>query len=1145
MKQRNFHIHREARKKYSFPKGMFSTTGNVVFADYSAAKEFAGKMNSKFAQDGANRYVNPGEIYAIGLIGEIMHYVFYRYTKEIDPSFLSRAHETACENVGKGAFDETIESFITEFPSISVEGGVQFNEFEEMILLKIFNENQALNHFRELFDDSFLIKETKYLSVFSSVEQSSKLQKTISTKDGGLSLIEFLRAPFKASPDSLSGQLIYMKENWGLEFLKDFSIRILTSTDIMREESKPFFGPDGSPKGEIITKESLLGPLGEGVSHDIETVGFSTDSSWMPEVVMVAKNVFVWLDQLSKKYAANITKLDEIPQDEFKILAEQGFTALWLIGLWERSHASKRIKQIMGNHDAVASAYSLYDYSIAKELGGQSAFENFKGKAWSYGIRVASDMVPNHMAIDSKWVYEHPDWFLSLNEPPFPNYSYNGENLSNNSDIEIFIEDHYYNKSDAAVTFKRVDKKSGETRYIYHGNDGTCMPWNDTAQLNYLSKEVREHVIKTIIAIAKDFPLIRFDAAMTLAKRHYHRLWFPEPGSGGDIASRAEQGMSRKEFDRHFPKEFWREVVDRVAEEVPGTLLLAEAFWLMEGYFVRTLGMHRVYNSAFMNFMKDEENAKYRESIKNVLEFDPHILERHVNFLNNPDEETAVKQFGTGDKYFGVTLSMVTMPGLPMFGHGQIEGFSEKYGMEYKRAYWNEAVNWDLVHRHEREIFPLMRLRGLFAHVDHFNFFDFYLADGNVNEDVFAYSNGYKGKKVLVFYHNRYSDTEGWIKTSVNYLDKKTGMLARKELHDALEISGKEGHYLKFKDLITGLQYIVSCKEIYERGFFIKLNAYKYFVFSDFEEVVDSLESPWGKLCNTLQKSGVVNLDLELDKIRFRSLHDSFREVVGVEIFEKLVKANSKKEASSISKLYSALLVKYQKFIDELCSLKKGELCDKVAELFISDLKIVLNFSSDKLEQYDLEADSYLKKILSYDKHRLYTVFGFTVVAKLFLIQKGKEKGADSLDLMLKYRLDYVFKELLEASGLSSWHATMVSRYIRAFVYYQDWWKCHDSPDFLTLLMEEVFKDSNMHSILQINSYEGKKWFNKEAFEHFLTGLFIVAVLNIEGNVVSDAEKVAEFKKRYHLIKSLIDVAEKAGYAVDDFLLQGFNSGGF
>ena len=41
------------------------------------------------------------------------------------------------------------------------------------------------------------------------------------------------------------------------------------------------------------------------------------------------------------------------------------------------------------------------------------------------------------------------------------------------------------------------------------------------------------------------------------------------------------------------PWRAWREVVERVRQETPDTLLLAEAFWMMEGYFVRTLGMHR------------------------------------------------------------------------------------------------------------------------------------------------------------------------------------------------------------------------------------------------------------------------------------------------------------------------------------------------------------------------------------------------------------------------------------------------------------------------------------------------------------------------------------------------------------------------
>ncbi len=69
-------------------------------------------------------------------------------------------------------------------------------------------------------------------------------------------------------------------------------------------------------------------------------------------------------------------------------------------------------------------------------------------------MRLASDMVPNHMGIDSDWVIEHPDWFLYRWESPFPVYSFNGPDLSNDSRVEIKIEDHYYDQTDAAVAFR-------------------------------------------------------------------------------------------------------------------------------------------------------------------------------------------------------------------------------------------------------------------------------------------------------------------------------------------------------------------------------------------------------------------------------------------------------------------------------------------------------------------------------------------------------------------------------------------------------------------------------------------------------------------------------------------------------------------
>ena len=56
---------------------------------------------------------------------------------------------------------------------------------------------------------------------------------------------------------------------------------------------------------------------------------------------------------------------------------------------------------------------------------------------------------------------------------------------------------------------------------------------------------------------------------------------------------------------------------------------------------------------------------------------------------------------------------MATLPGLPMFGHGQIEGYTEKYGMEYRWPRYEEWPDQALVERHEREIAPLLKRLAL------------------------------------------------------------------------------------------------------------------------------------------------------------------------------------------------------------------------------------------------------------------------------------------------------------------------------------------------------------------------------------------------------------------------------------------------
>ncbi len=842
METNHFHIHRLIRRELAVPAELFSITGNVVFADFSAARRLANQLKAA-----------PGELYAAGLIDELMHFVFKIHREETGQDFAVELLRQIAEKFGKEEAEKLLLTFVTEFPPAdpSIATGAEAKKFldslidgtrcrdieaEELVVLWLTNQNPALGRLKKLFDDSGLAEKSCYTEFGKMAENYGKNVSSAAAGNAGMSLIDFLLEPSRRSPDSLLDQLQFILEHWGVRITGSFTRRLLLSSDILKEEKMRMADPNAKGHAFEFNTDFFRGAGDYGA----ETESFSRDSLWMPRLIMLVKNTYVWLDQLSKQYGRRISRIDQIPDEELKTIADRGFTGLWLIGIWERSRASKRIKQLMGNSDATASAYSLYDYEISNELGGEPAVQNLRERANRLGIRLACDMVPNHTAIDSRWMSEHPEWFISTDDPPFPSYSFTGENLSGDPKIGVYIEDHYFTKTDAAVVFKRVDFTSGKTSYIYHGNDGTCMPWNDTAQLNYLLPELREQVIRTIIRIAKSFPIIRFDAAMTLAKRHFHRLWYPEPGHGGDIASRAEHGMTIQEFNAAFPKEFWREVVDRVAAEAPDTLLLAEAFWLMESYFVRTLGMHRVYNSAFMNFMKNEENAKFRNSIKSTLEFDPQILGKFVNFLNNPDEETAAVQFGTNDKYFGVTAMMVTMPGLPLFGHGQIEGFTEKYGMEFTHALLDEKVNEELVRRHEREIFPLMRQRHLFAHSDNFYLYDFHRDGGGTDEDVIAYSNGCDGRFVLVFFHNKFSETSGSIKVSAKFKDKPAGRLLERTVTEALRLdTGRR--LLKYRELVSGEVRYTDMRELCENGFRIGLKAYEYRVFTDFE-AVDEVE---------------------------------------------------------------------------------------------------------------------------------------------------------------------------------------------------------------------------------------------------------------------------------------------------------------
>jgi hypothetical protein len=355
-----FHISRSARDRYQFDESIFSLSGNVILANFHAARTFAQKLNQRrdllrFPEQA----VKAGQINALGLIDEILHLVVGAYRRQKNPEVMGQAIDWLCDRLGQDAVDTALRRFTEQFPPVAVyrrqltadaylageTGGMPNRQvaLEEMLMLWLANVNPACAPFFELFDDTALEKETVYPQIMAGLHAFFETQPRFGPDNQNL--VDMLRSPALASPHSLQGQLEYIRGRWTY-VLGRYLYRLLGGLDLISEEEKAVFaGP-----GPALVYDFAAAGLA------FEPEQFSPDRDWMPNLVLIAKNSYVWLDQLSRKYKRLITHLDQIPDEELDKLARWGISGLWLIGLWERSPASQRIKQLCGNPDAVASA---------------------------------------------------------------------------------------------------------------------------------------------------------------------------------------------------------------------------------------------------------------------------------------------------------------------------------------------------------------------------------------------------------------------------------------------------------------------------------------------------------------------------------------------------------------------------------------------------------------------------------------------------------------------------------------------------------------------------------------------------------------------------------------------------------------------
>ena len=338
------------------------------------------------------------------------------------------------------------------------------------------------------------------------------------------------------------------------------------------------------------------------------------------------------------------TEFDQITTPEFVEISRLGFDAVWLMGVWQISEGARRISKIVSD-DYEGSPYAVPDYKFNRDLGGKSRFSALVRRAHDAGLAVIVDFVSNHMAIDSEWIAERPDFFIRCDA---------GARRQLTS--EYFLHE------------------SGEV--IAFGRDPHFPPWHDTAQLDYTNPDLRRRMIKVLKRISRIADGVRCDMAMLVLRDYFRQQWYPN--------------APPEWFDERMLGEFWDEAIREVKAERPDFKFIAETYWDKEQQLLG-LGFDLTYEKKVYDGLV-AHNAQ--AVIDRVLSLGDSI-KGSLHFIENHDEPRAAATFNRDDNIAAAAL-ILSLPGSALIHEGQMEGRRERLPVQRIKPLVKESPDVEL-----------------------------------------------------------------------------------------------------------------------------------------------------------------------------------------------------------------------------------------------------------------------------------------------------------------------------------------------------------------------------------------------------------------------------------------------------------------
>jgi glycosidase len=471
-------------------------------------------------------------------------------------------------------------------------------------------------------------------------------------------------------------------------------------------------------------------------------------------------NTRAWLFNLGKKNKEEIT-LSGVPDTFWWDLKEKGFDWIWLMGVWKHSPLSiEDLNRHVGLLKEIDEALPNWKPEV---IGKSNELNKIKKKLNQIGMKLMLDFVPNHFGNASYLVKTNPELFISSIEKPDKNSN-------------LFA----YNQTEKGPY------------WVAYGKDPYFPPWDDTFQLNYFNLDTRNLMMEILLQMTDKCDGIRCDMAMLCLNDVVAKTW-------GWFLSQES------------PKtEFWEEAIQKVKDVKPEFSFLAEVYWDLE-WQLQQLGFDYTYDKRLYDRSKDESTKVIREHLQADLEFQ----KRSLRFIENHDENRAIKAFGR-DKSIAAAIIMGTTPGMSLYHQGQIEGFKIKIPVQLRQKsveHHDVSIRshyYKLLEFTNQEVFKKGQWRLL-----------------NISEagkDNFSWHN-------LLAWQWDSDNIEQINLIVVNYASIRSSGIIFPLLPETI----KNKEELRFEDKLENVVFIKNSESIINRGLYVDLHPYKSHLFNVYE----------------------------------------------------------------------------------------------------------------------------------------------------------------------------------------------------------------------------------------------------------------------------------------------------------------------